>query len=424
MELMESIFENELLLGGIFSWLDLDTIKIVRLVNSKYKRVAWKRFSEISHVYVHLHLVLGTDFDNARLQLDLNDQPFLTLELGEDINTALNDQLTPFKNFKLEFTIIQRTLISDRRIEVVYFRLNQLIRHLWRPNGSLIHSLSVLLSSEVGNVSRDLLVSIIQACNSFSHVEIEPKGYVLLNTSDLPRMTCHTLRINYAAFRFGNLSNSFSNFENIKKIILEDASSINLDTVVRAIFDNGEQFRNLEEIDVKIKLKFDQLVALAGLRGLKRLTIRIVAANMSQNTIPALQECVARHSQTLEFLYLQFIRCKVTSGLSFETVFPKLRMLYLETANLTFEEFGDQDQDIYYEDEAFKEVESPSVDIFYLNGAVENGTMRKQFAALQKIEVIEPPDTSHPILKTNNISEFGVKYGIQFVYNGVWKGRS
>lgn len=92
---------------------------------------------------------------------------------------------------------------------------------------------------------------------------------------------------------------------------------------------------------------------------------------MSQNTIPALQECVARHSQTLEFLYLQFIRCKVTSGLSFETVFPKLRMLYLETANLTFEEFGDQDQDIYYEDEAFKEVESPSVDIFYLNGAVE-----------------------------------------------------
>lgn len=73
-------------------------------------------------VYVHLHLVLGTDFDNARLQLDLNDQPFLTLELGEDINTALNDQLTPFKNFKLEFTIIQRTLISDRRIEVVYFR--------------------------------------------------------------------------------------------------------------------------------------------------------------------------------------------------------------------------------------------------------------------------------------------------------------
>lgn len=50
--------------------------------------------------------------------------------------------------------------------------------------------------------------------------------------------------------------------------------------------------------------------------------------------------------------------------------------------------------------------------------------MRKQFAALQKIEVIEPPDTSHPILKTNNISEFGVKYGIQFVYNGVWKGRS
>lgn len=43
----------------------------------------------------------------------------------------------------------------------------------------------------------------------------------------------------------------------MKKLIIEDATYIKLNKVVQAIIENGEEFRNLEEIDVTVKINFD-----------------------------------------------------------------------------------------------------------------------------------------------------------------------
>ncbi|XP_021961850.1 uncharacterized protein LOC110857569 [Folsomia candida] len=401
-ELMESIFENELLLANIFSWLDLDTIKIVRLINTKWESVARKRFSEISLVFVRLKFDLSSA--NTRIKLDLNNKPFLTLWLddGNDIITPLYDQLAPFKNFKLVFTIYAETVISDERMEEAYFCLNQLIRYLWRPNGSLTHSMGFFQ-----NTSKDLLRSIIDGYNAFSHVEIEAGEYVwFINTSDLPKMICHTIRINPTTFPLTNVSNVFSHYVNTKKIIFEDASLINLDQVVRAIIGTGEQFGKLEEIDVTMKMNFNQLAALAGLRGLKRLKIRINDTIISESPMPALQECITKHAATLEFLHLEWMRCRVTSELSkLDSIeFQKLRKLYFGK-NLLFEDVAEHE-----------------VDLFDLHVAIQNGTLRKNFPVLKMIEIMEPSETFYPVLNSSNISELGVKYGIQVMYNGALRG--
>lgn len=78
--------------------------------------------------------------------------------------------------------------------------------------------------------------------------------------------------------------------------------------------------------------------------------------NMCQSTISALEEALAKHAPTLEFLHLKLMRAKVMSGLrKFDSnlKFPKLRELYYDTS-LTFVGIGAHD-----------------VDIFELNGAIE-----------------------------------------------------
>lgn len=64
----------------------------------------------------------------------------------------------------------------------------------------------------------------------------------------LPKLICNTLRLDRSAVA-EDVSNFFTNF-NTAKIIVEDASYIDLYGVVQAIVRYGEQFGILQEIDV------------------------------------------------------------------------------------------------------------------------------------------------------------------------------
>lgn len=110
------------LLKNIFSSMDLDTMKSVRLVNKKWNTVAESRFKEIRRVcmkvlrtfkYIkHLNLLNNLQArvhlkfgDNTEKQCNCERKPFLILRSGNDIRTALSDKLASFTHFKLEVTI-------------------------------------------------------------------------------------------------------------------------------------------------------------------------------------------------------------------------------------------------------------------------------------------------------------------------------
>ncbi|XP_035712131.1 uncharacterized protein LOC118437301 [Folsomia candida] len=371
----DKVFDNELLLQNVFSFCNLSTIKTVRRVNQKCRRAAEKRFAEISQVAISLE----PSSESPHVQLGM-EKMLYKLESADHIKILMHDWLGSFRNFKLEAYISAAELIpgwswtsvTPEDMEQAYNCLEQILRNLWRTNGSLTYSLTMLMTMDNANLPRDLLTSIIEACNSFPHVEIEPKHYVMRNTINLPKLRCTTLRLSLESF-----AKALSNFENVKKLIIEDATYIKLNKVVQAIIENGEEFRNLEEIDVTVKINFDEVHAISELSRLKRLTIRMITDfgsetfNMCQSTISALEEALAKHAPTLEFLHLKLMRAKVMSGLrKFDSnlKFPKLRELYYDTS-LTFVGIGAHD-----------------VDIFELNGAIESGNLCTRFPALKKVE--------------------------------------
>lgn len=64
--------------------------------------------------------------------------------------------------------------------------------------------------------------------------------------------------------------------------------------------------------------------------------------------MPALQECITKHAATLEFLHLEWMRCRVTSELSkLDSIeFQKLRKLYFGK-NLLFEDVAEHEVDLF-----------------------------------------------------------------------------
>ncbi|XP_035712661.1 uncharacterized protein LOC110856085 isoform X2 [Folsomia candida] len=344
MELMESIFKNELLLENIFSSMNLNGIKTVRFVNKKWKRIAAQRFSEISRVFIQLN----NEF--SRIKVDINDKPFIVLKWGDDINTALDDKLATFKHFKLSITISEEAERKERS-EQAFLYLTQVLRHLRCPNGSLIHSLMLHQIMKESNISIDQLASISEACNDYSHVEIRPRGYSLVDASKLPKMICNTLRVYYST----DVVHAFSNFLKTKKVIFVDASFISLDKVTAAINGNAEQFGALEEIDITMKVNVKELLHLAVIHPLRRLSIRIVNGDMLYAGISSLTECITRHAPMLEVLSLEFLQSRIKSEFcKFEgTEFPKLMRLYIG------------------KDVTFVDTSSRDVDIFNFNGGIE-----------------------------------------------------
>lgn len=94
---------------------------------------------------------------------------------------------------------------------------------------------------------------------------------------------------------------------------------------------------------------FQKIVALAALRGLKRLIIRIADLKMMEDIMAELKECIAKHAPTLEFLHLDFMTTTTISSRLCKFVpleFLKLKRLYLE-AYLTYVGVGDHDLDIF-----------------------------------------------------------------------------
>ncbi|OXA47709.1 hypothetical protein Fcan01_17961 [Folsomia candida] len=389
-ELLESISWNELLLKNIFSSMDLDTMKSVRLVNKKWNTVAESRFKEIRRARVHLKFG-----DNTEKQCNCERKPFLILRSGNDIRTALSDKLASFTHFKLEVTISG----EEEKIDEEYQCLSQLLRDLSRPNGSLICFASLLHAIDNIHQSHVPLASIIDACNGFSHLEINPNGFVPPDITGLPKLICNTLRLDRSAVA-EDVSNFFTNF-NTAKIIVEDASYIDLYGVVQAIVRYGEQFGILQEID--------KLAALAALRGLKRLRIRMQtlrpfdSIDLSRDIMSDFQQCLAKHAPTMEVFKVEFIKKRVSAYYRkvYSIEFPKLRELYLET-NLN-------------------DLEANYVDIFFLSKTVEDKTFREIFPALKKLEIVEPCEKFNPVLGKRIISDLRQKYDVQVVtkYNEV-----
>ncbi|OXA39726.1 hypothetical protein Fcan01_25467 [Folsomia candida] len=340
----------------------------------------------IKNLQVSVHLKLELDWTTTGIQLYLHDQLYLTVALDEDIQTVLNDQLAPFINFKLDFTISDETVMFQDQVEEAYLCLNQLLHKMWRPNGSLIHSASLLTVMECDiEISRKLLAEIIQ--------------FFIFPPLPL-KLTCNTLRLNYDTLSLEDLSGDFFNFENTKKIIFEDTWVLDLGAVVVSMAERGERLGKLEEIDVTMHTKHEKIVALAALRGLKRLIIRIADLKMMEDIMAELKECIAKHAPTLEFLHLDFMTTTTISSRLCKFVpleFLKLKRLYLE-AYLTYVGVGDHD-----------------LDIFGLNEIVEDGTLNSRFPVLKRLEIVERPKTRYPILKNGTISELRLKYGVQVV---------
>ncbi|XP_035712066.1 uncharacterized protein LOC118437259 isoform X2 [Folsomia candida] len=325
--LVEEVFQNGLILGNIFSWLDHHDLKTVRFVCRNWERSAGPGFSERSRIRLDMWQGLCPGRERTTF-LRINKGPLLMLGTEDRVGDALAGILDSFQHFELSFTTYRHTKLVQ-----AYRHLAELFDHLRRPRGSVTYMDAVTFEKNCnidGLVPQGALLAVVAAQNAVPEVHMRlnlggyPEGLHFHATS--LDIDCTSLQDNVA-----EKATILGRFHSLKSIMF--TATQGLDYYVGFMVENRDQFANLDQVwvDDCCQLKDIRILSRLG-NGLRKLGINVInhpRDEFSLQDVSGLETCLVRHFATLRVLDLSFNMSIIRTWKFVTITFPKLWKLNL-----------------------------------------------------------------------------------------------
>ncbi|XP_035701731.1 uncharacterized protein LOC110862753 isoform X2 [Folsomia candida] len=322
--------QNDVVLRTIFSYLDFNNLKQVRLVDNKWNSLSEKQFVNKSLVSIALGLNYSENLTKTTivpyitlrgyLQAQHRSLPMWEVEMGQAFGDEVSDYFQKFKHFKVHYVGAWRA--SEQyaiQRETSLKHLAQLIEIMRRPDGSLRINFefgktdneqrygdgAAMVTSAINNCSNVTMGLKMRSCFNDDYYEPEPELVLDAFPPETKFSTCTSIEINSA-----QVEDTVLFFTNLQK--LQFTSRCYRDvfpTVMDRIVQNLDQFDKLTDIRCEKSVLLENIGSLKKLSTpLKHLHLRIRCNFYSgiDDGYAELEEILAKHSLTLESLQLSF----------------------------------------------------------------------------------------------------------------------